>query len=320
MRSCLKSEPFHRMDSPLTHLALSLGLATASCLCACRGGGECAPQRGTHPVSHVFFIGLDGWGSYSVDSARMPHVKALMENGAYTLRKRCVLPSHSATNWASLFTGVGPEAHGFWACCSSTPDLEPLDTTSGGIFPTVFTRLRQREPRAELGCLHEWDGIAALVDTASCSFHRCVAQEALCAHACAYILDRKPRFAAFIFDDPDHMGHRFGHGSAAYYEKLEQLDAWVGSILEAIRDAGILEESVVVISSDHGGIGQGHGGIDPREVLTPLLLCGKGVRKGFCFDGTPTVQYDVAALLADLLGFRLPCRCAGRVPEGIFIP
>ena len=39
-------------------------------------------------AQHVVLIGLDGWGSYSVERAEMPNVKALMANGAYTLKKR----------------------------------------------------------------------------------------------------------------------------------------------------------------------------------------------------------------------------------------
>lgn len=56
-------------------------------------------------AEHVFVIGLDGWGAYSVAKADMPNVKALMDAGCYTLKKRSVLPSSSAVNWASMFRG-----------------------------------------------------------------------------------------------------------------------------------------------------------------------------------------------------------------------
>lgn len=56
-------------------------------------------------AEHVFVIGLDGWGAYSVEKADMPNVKALMDAGCYTLKKRSVLPSSSAVNWASMFMG-----------------------------------------------------------------------------------------------------------------------------------------------------------------------------------------------------------------------
>ena len=57
-------------------------------------------------AKHVVLIGLDGWGAYSVNKAEMPNVKKLMEEGSYTLKKRSVLPSSSAVNWASMYMGA----------------------------------------------------------------------------------------------------------------------------------------------------------------------------------------------------------------------
>ena len=34
-------------------------------------------------AKHVVYIGLDGWGSYSMPKANMPTVKSLMETGCY---------------------------------------------------------------------------------------------------------------------------------------------------------------------------------------------------------------------------------------------
>ena len=61
-------------------------------------------------AKHVVLIGLDGWGAYSVESADIPHIKKLMEEGCYTLKKRSVLPSSSAVNWASMFRSAASRA------------------------------------------------------------------------------------------------------------------------------------------------------------------------------------------------------------------
>ena len=55
--------------------------------------------KGKDKAKHVVLIGLDGWGAYSLPKADMPNVKKLMEDGAYTLKKRSALPSSSAINW-----------------------------------------------------------------------------------------------------------------------------------------------------------------------------------------------------------------------------
>ena len=50
------------------------------------------PCNAKGKAKHVVFIGLDGWGSYSVPKADIPHIKQLMADGSYTLEKRTVLP------------------------------------------------------------------------------------------------------------------------------------------------------------------------------------------------------------------------------------
>ena len=91
--------------------------------------------KGKDKAKHVVFIGLDGWGAYSLPKADMPNVKQLMENGAYTLKKRSALPSSSAINWASMFMGAGPELHGYTEWGSKTPELPSRVLNQHGIFP-----------------------------------------------------------------------------------------------------------------------------------------------------------------------------------------
>ena len=72
-------------------------------------------------AKHVVLIGLDGWGAYSVEKAEMPTVKKLMAEGSYTLKKRSVLPSSSAVNWASMglvlsYTDIRSGVHGLLNC------------------------------------------------------------------------------------------------------------------------------------------------------------------------------------------------------------
>ncbi|SFS72905.1 Type I phosphodiesterase / nucleotide pyrophosphatase [Sphingobacterium wenxiniae] len=64
-------------------------------------------------VKHVVVVGFDGLGAYAVPKANMPHLKKLMEDGAFSLKARTVLPSSSAVNWASMIMGAGPTMHGY---------------------------------------------------------------------------------------------------------------------------------------------------------------------------------------------------------------
>ena len=80
----------------------------------------------------------------------MPNIKRLMQGVAYTLKKRAVLPSLSAVNWASMFMGAGPELHGYTEWGSKTPELPSRVVTENNIFPTIFGLLRKADSKAEI--------------------------------------------------------------------------------------------------------------------------------------------------------------------------
>lgn len=271
---------------------------------------------------HVIFIGLDGWGSYSVEKADMPNVKKLMNNGSYTLQKRSVLPSSSALNWASMFMGAGPELHGYTEWGSKKPEVPSRVIGKNNIFPTIFQLLRDDRPNAEIGCIYDWDGIKYLIDTLSVSYWKQSPDYkkfpgVLCDMAVEYVTEKKPVFAAFIFDEPDHTGHQAGHDTPGYYETLTRLDSYVGRIVEAVEKAGMADETIFIVTSDHGGINKGHGGKTLLEMETPFIISGKNIKSGLHFEES-MMQYDVASTIAYIFGLKQPQVWIGRPMLQIF--
>ncbi|MGB4204851.1 MAG: alkaline phosphatase [Bacteroidales bacterium] len=293
-----------------------LGLILISC------SSQDGRQQKGWKAEHVVFIGLDGWGSYSVDKADMPVVKQLMKEGCYTLKKRSVLPSSSAVNWASMFMGAGPELHGYTEWGSKTPELPSRVLNKNGIFPNIFQLLRDAEPNAEIGVMYEWDGIKYLADTLALSHYELAENyennpELLCEMAESYILKKKPVLSAYIFDNPDYVGHAVGHDTPEYYAKLTELDTYVGRIIQAMKDAGIYENSIVIITSDHGGINRGHGGKTMSEMETPFIICGKNIISGGAFDES-MMQFDIAPTIARIFDLDTPQVWIGRSMDHVF--
>ena len=260
--------------------------------------------KGKDKAKHVVFIGLDGWG-------------------AYTLKKRSALPSSSAINWASMFMGAGPELHGYTEWGSKTPELPSRVLNKNGIFPTVFQLLRDARPEAEIGCLYEWEGIKYLVDTLSLSYHYHVADcnktpKELGNMASSYIKEKHPALVAICYDGPDHTGHTAGHDTPEYYEKLKELDMYVGQIVQAVKDAGMLDDTIFILTSDHGGIDKGHGGKTMQEMETAFIISGKNIKKGLRFDDVSMMQYDVASTIARIFHLEQPQVWIGRPMEIVF--
>ena len=128
-------------------LIFAAAIALAGCKC---------DDMNTKPepmAEHIVYIGLDGWGAYSLPEADMPTVTSLMDQGCWTLQKRTVLPSSSAPNWASMFMGAGPELHGYTTWGSKKPELPSRVILKNDIFPTIFQVARDEYPEAEIGVL-----------------------------------------------------------------------------------------------------------------------------------------------------------------------
>lgn len=284
---------------------------------------------------HVIMIGFDGLSGYGIEQgAKMPTLRKLMSKGAYTLEARTVFPSISAVNWASIFMGAGPELHGYMTNngkmidgkCS--PDLPSRVITENGMFPDIYYQIRKHKPDSELGFIYKWWRMPHLVDTLSINH---VSLEALTenditkkinieeyvAPAVEYIKTKKPTFCSFIFSQPDAVGHGSGWHTKEYYSVLESIDKALFYIVKAISDAGIEEETVIIITSDHGGINRTHGGIDMKEVKIPIVYCGKGIKKGFEIKESVMI-YDFAATVAYLLDIPIPQVWIARPTTSIF--
>lgn len=292
---------------------LSCAVAAIVTSCVCNANSE----DNTPKAKHVVWIGLDGWGAYSMEKADMPVTKQFMKDGSYTLKKRSVLPSSSALNWASMFMGACPELHGYTTWGSKTPELPSRELNQHGIFPTVFQLYRDANPTAEIGLVHDWDGIKYVVDTLAFSYHEqgpdyTANPEALTEMAVKYITEKKPNLFAVIYDNPDHVGHEAGHDTPEYYAKLKELDGDIAKIVEAVERAGMMDETVFVVTGDHGGIEKGHGGMTMMEMETPFIIAGKSIKKGYCFDDVSMMQFDCASTLAKLLGLTQPQVWIGR--------
>ena len=273
-------------------------------------------------AKHVVLIGLDGWGAYSVSKAEIPNIRKMMNEGCYTLKKRSALPSSSAINWASMFMGAGPELHGYTQWGSKVPELPSREVTENGIFPTIFYLLHKARPEAEIGCLYEWEGIKYLADTLALDYHVQAPDynkhpEALCGMAEKYIKEKTPVLLAVCFDNPDHVGHTAGHDTPEYYAKLNELDTYVARIVQAVKDAGMFDETIFIITADHGGINKGHGGKTMQEMETPFIICGKNVKKGGEFSES-VMQYDVASTIAYIFGLKQPQVWIGRPMKQVF--
>jgi len=258
-------------------------------------------------VKHVILIGCDGFGAYAVPDAKMPNLKKLMETGSFSLKARCVLPSSSAVNWASMLMGAGPTEHGYTEWDSKVPEIPSAVTTKYGIFPTIFSVIREQKPNAKTAAIYSWGGIGPLLEKDAIDiFVPGKGKDDFCADTAAVIIKRdKPLFTFVHLSQPDGAGHNIGHRTPAYYAELERVDARIGKIVKAVKDAGIEDNTVIIVTADHGGTGLGHGGKTTDEIFIPWVINGKGIKQNHEITNV-IMTYDTGATIARLLGLKMP--------------
>lgn len=286
------------------------------------GGCCCDKVKALKGVDHVVMVGFDGLAGNTVEAAEMPTLKALMDQGAWTLQARSILPSSSACNWATMYMGVGPEMHGYNTWGSRKPDFPSVALGPNGIFPTFMTVLREQFPEMNICSLYEWATQGDLIDNKAVTYHKHIpmgesrSRDITDAYI-AYLKEYKPEFSMCIYDSPDAEGHGHGWGSEPYMNRLKELDAFLNEIIEATKAAGMYERTVFMVVSDHGGIGKGHGSTSMDEMEAPLVFFGPGIKKGYKIE-VPVMRYDTAPTITRIFGVTAPDVWRGRVIEEIF--
>lgn len=263
---------------------------------------------GAAPVEHILIIGCDGFGSIGFTPSNTPVLHRLMREGSYTLHARGVMPTSSSPNWASIIMGAGPEQHGVTSNEWETNKFEisPMVVGSGGMFPTIFGVLREQRPNSFIACVHDWDGFGRLMEPPAMNLLENVkGSPATARRAAEVIRQHKPTFLFVHFDAVDHAGHGFGWKSPEFFQAVDQVDGLIGNLLEALTDAGIRDQTVVIMTADHGGKGKSHGNPTMEEIEIPIIITGPGIRRGHALV-SPVNTYDTAAIVAWLFGLKTP--------------
>jgi len=251
------------------------------------------------PVKHLVFIGLDGWGGVYVPKAKMPTVKRMMYKGSWTIDAKSVMPSISLPNWTSIFCGAPPEQ---------------CDTED---YLSIFSLLIKNEQTNKSGFFYEWTELQQLCQNSVIETHAIFSNIESARKVAAFITEQKPFFTAVSFDQPDFTGHNQGWGSAAYYAKLAEMDNLIAIIEQAVKDAGIYDSTVFVLSADHGGSGFGHGFDTSKHRKIPMIFYGSGIKEGYKIFSLVNI-YDITPTMAALLGLDIPPEWIGRPLYEIF--
>ena len=129
----------------------------------------------------------------------------------------------------------------------------------------------------------------------------------------------RQKFAAAFFPEMglDPYRELSGHKSNSELERGHQLavhqDAWLGELLDELKRDGALDDTIIVLTADHGmrfstvqgGIGVPllpHGKVPDVTMRVPMLIYVPGVLRQSLAINYPTSHIDITPTLLDLLG------------------
>jgi len=98
---------------------------------------------------------------------------------------------------------------------------------------------------------------------------------------------------------------------------IRYADEWFGRVLNALDDAGVLEDTVIIITADHGenlgelGVISDHQTADRSTCRVPLIIRWPGMG-GQRVDDALHYQTDIAATVVQMLGGEVPAHWDGR--------
>lgn len=109
---------------------------------------------------------------------------------------------------------------------------------------------------------------------------------------------------------------RIRRARSAYYAMITGLDRNIGRVLDQVETQGLMKDTLVVYTSDHGEM-LGNNGLWLKNVLlegaarVPLIMAGAGLPQGKVID-SPVSHMDLVATLLEVAGIPLPSGLRGR--------
>ena len=244
----------------------------------------------------VIIISIDGLRPDAIVPAPMPNLVTLMQSGAVAVGAQTVFPSITLTAHSSMLGGVCPSKHGvYWneyepeRGYAQGTDLLDL-AHAAGLQTIMYVGTEKMRHITEPSSL---DRFIHIEDTDSVLMGSLIAN---------FLQDFGVLFIHLLATDI--AGHEAGWMSPHQISVIREADAALGMLLDELDARNLRDETLIIVTSDHGGAGSAHGS-DAREDMTiPWIAVGPGIQPKALT--TPVNTMDTAATAAFALGLPIP--------------
>jgi hypothetical protein len=234
----------------------------------------------------VLIFGLDGLRSDALQQATAPNLDQLIAGGFYTYDSWCLGITVSGPSWSTIFTGVWYQKHGVTD-----------NSYAGSQFNTYpyFTK-RAKEVKPDLYAVEIVDWAPMSTQVYNDGYDQKIIRTtndlpAMLSAAKVQLQNPNLDVLSLHPDNIDMTGHSsgFSPSNAAYMNAITQVDTWIGEVMTALKSRPTYNEEdwLVLIVTDHGGLGTSHGGNSDEERHIWWVATGNNVKHQQIFAEDP---------------------------------
>lgn len=268
------------------------------------------PSAAPRPIAdHVIILSEDGLRPDALKQAKAPVHRALMREGAFTMRARTIRDASTLPSHAAMLSGFDVREHGLtWNSWQPHRGFIKVPTVfsvahEAGKGSAAFVGKRKLQHIAQPG--------SVTIFSHPGYFCRKVVVQ-----AAAHFREKRPQIQFVHFSDPDESGHSEGWMSDDQLAAIGTTDSCLSKLVAAIKETDP-DRTLLIISSDHGGRGRNHSGSREEDRVIPWIAWGAGVRPGHEID-RPVSTVDTAATALWALGYSPSHGGAGRPVKEAF--
>lgn len=225
-------------------------------------------------IKKVLIIGIDGCRPDALQVANTPNLDELIANGIFSPDALNDDITISGPGWSAILCGVWSDKHLVTGNNFSGNNYEQ--------YPHIFKYIEDFDPDLHTVSICHWGPINDFIVLDHADFKLTESSDLLVAtQAVAYLAVNDPDILFLHFDDADHAGHSQGFSPEvpAYIQAIESIDTHIGTVMESIRNrpSFLMEDWLVLVTTDHGGLGFSHGGTSIEEERVFFIASSPGI-------------------------------------------
>lgn len=301
-----------------------------------------AGEAAIYPYKHAVVLTTDGGGSawapewiYYAESNDIlpsktsePEIMAKRTN-EYTMslfneefatsyNASAVEPSISGQNYSSIIHGIpwadADEAHQVTNDSAAKEYYGDFGLETAK-YPSMFKAVQSAAPYRSTAAFAEWTEILkGIIEPDAAVVGRPSASKESFYDVANYIKSSDYQNTAIVYmqsDWMDHVGHSTGYYNDTYWTEYKQYDDYFKAVVDALKETGTYDETLIIANADHGGSGLGHGSTDPSNMDIFIGIGGQTVNSGQRLEGGR--NSDIPALVLAGLRIEKPASMTGEV-------